>query len=148
MAAERSQHASAVDRRRFNIGCNGNPVFGEIFRRNPRDQRGQFGPGLEGRGLAGDSAYLFHNLIEGQHRITVGGDGAPKPGGRTRKAVEAYRGYLRGFASRRSANGPWDPSRCDLWGSSLTFGSGVGILGVDLHPVYRGELALKYKRSR
>jgi acetoin utilization protein AcuC len=33
MAAERSQRVSAADRRRFNIGCNGNPVFGEIFRR-------------------------------------------------------------------------------------------------------------------
>ncbi len=33
MAAERSQRVSAADRRRFNIGCNGNPVFGEIFLR-------------------------------------------------------------------------------------------------------------------
>jgi acetoin utilization deacetylase AcuC-like enzyme len=27
MAAERSQRVSAADRRRFNIGCNGNPVL-------------------------------------------------------------------------------------------------------------------------
>ena len=31
--AERRQRVSASDRRRFNIGCNGNPVFPEMFRR-------------------------------------------------------------------------------------------------------------------
>jgi acetoin utilization protein AcuC len=33
IAAERSQRVPAAVRRRFNIGCNGNPVFGEMFRR-------------------------------------------------------------------------------------------------------------------
>jgi len=54
-AAEASQSVSRERRRRYNIGCNGNPVFPEIFRRPAT----ACGGSLLGASLIGDGGFLF-----------------------------------------------------------------------------------------